>query len=428
MATGFEATNLPELNHKMEESSNKTVRFGILGCASIARKVARAIGLAPNATLGAIASRSKEKAERFAAENGYPATVRVYGSYDEVLEDPCVDAVYVPLPTSLHVRWAVMAAAKRKHVLLEKPVALDVAELDRILEAVESNGVQFMDGSMWLHHPRTARIQSFFSLSPSTNTIGPIRFVSIPLHFILYSFSFTISYKENPIFHMHSSQLTAINKHTFVILYGLKIHSTSTMPALAEFLENNIRVKPELDGLGALGDLAWYCIGASLWARSYQLPTSVTALPDVTRNEAGVILSITASLLWDQPNQTLATIHCSFLSHTSMDLAICGSNGSLHLRDFIIPYQETSASIDLTLGAKFVDLHIGWNVRPEEVHVANELPQEALMVQEFSRLVASIRDCGSQPSNKWPEISRKTQLVVDAVKKSLELGCKPVFL
>ena len=111
-----------------------------------------------------------------------------------------------------------------------------------------------------------------------------------------------------------------------------------------------------------------------------------------------------------------------------MDLAICGSNGSLHVRDFIIPCQEASALFDFTFGAKFVDLHIGWNVRPEEVYVATVLPQEALMVREFARLVASIRDSGSGPSTKWPEITRKTQLVVDAVKKSLELGCKPVCL
>ncbi|KAK7272810.1 hypothetical protein RIF29_13850 [Crotalaria pallida] len=111
-----------------------------------------------------------------------------------------------------------------------------------------------------------------------------------------------------------------------------------------------------------------------------------------------------------------------------MDLAVCGSNGSLHLKDFIIPYHETSASFDFTLGAKFVDLHIGWNVRPEEVHVANNPPQEALMVQELARLVSSIRDGGNRPATKWPEITRKTQLVVDAVKKSLELGCKPVAL
>ncbi|XP_045826345.1 uncharacterized oxidoreductase At4g09670-like [Trifolium pratense] len=362
-------------------AKNDTVRFGILGCANIARKVARAISLSPNATVYAIASRSIQKAEKFATENSLPASVRIYGSYDEVVEDSGVDAVYIPLPTSLHVQWAVTAASKKKHILVEKPAALDVAELDRILEACELNGVQFMDGSMWLHHPRTAHMEHLLSLSNSTG-IGPVHF----------------------------------------------IHSTSTMPTTQEFLENNIRVKPELDALGALGDLAWYCIGASLWAKGYKLPTTVTALPDVTRNAAGVILSITASLQWDQPNQTVANIHCSFLSHTSMDLAICGSNGSMHLRDFIIPYNETSAKFDFTFGAKFVDLHIGWNVRPEEVHVANKLPQEALMVQEFARLVASIRDCGSHPSIKWPEISRKTQVVVDAVKKSLELGCKPVAL
>lgn len=208
----------------------------------------------------------------------------------------------------------------------------------------------------------------------------------------------------------------------------LKIHSSTTMPTTPEFLDSNIRVKPDMDALGALGDLGWYCIGASLWAKGYQLPTTVTALPDFTRNTEGVILSITASMQWDQPHQTVATIHCSFLSHTSMDLAICGSNGSLHLKDFIIPYQETSASFDFTFGAMFVDLHIGWNVRPEEVHVATQLPQEALMVQEHARLVSSIRDGGSRPSTIWPEITRKTQLVVDAVKKSLELGCEPVNL
>ena len=176
--------------------NSKTVRLGILGCANIARKVARAIGLSPNATLCAIANRSKEKAEKFAAENGFPASVRVYGSYDQVLEDPGVDAVYFPLPTSLHVRWAVMAANKKKHVLVEKPVALEVAELDRILEAVESNGVQFMDCSMWLHHPRTAHIQDLLFSVPlsANNSIGPVRFVSLPSsnHLIIVHFYLVI--------------------------------------------------------------------------------------------------------------------------------------------------------------------------------------------------------------------------------------------
>ncbi|KAL6984217.1 hypothetical protein U1Q18_017594 [Sarracenia purpurea var. burkii] len=139
------------------------VRFGILGCADIARKMSRAIALAPNGALYAVASRSIEKASSFASANGFPASAKIYGSYEALLEDPEVDAVYVPLPTSLHVLWAVSAAEKKKHVLLEKPVALNAAELEKILEACESNGVQFMDATMWMHHPRTAEMKAFLS-------------------------------------------------------------------------------------------------------------------------------------------------------------------------------------------------------------------------------------------------------------------------
>ncbi|GMP80086.1 hypothetical protein CsSME_00035323 [Camellia sinensis var. sinensis] len=183
--------------------SETPVRFGILGCATIARMLSRAIRLAPNASISAIGSRSIDKASKFASENGFPASAKVYGSYEAVLDDPEVDAVYVPLPTSLHLKWAVLAAEKKKkHLLLEKPVALDVKELDTILEACESNGVQFMDATMWMHHPRTAKMKEFLS--------DPRRF----------------------------GQLKSI-------------HSIFTFDAGPDFLNNNIRVKPDL---GALGD------------------------------------------------------------------------------------------------------------------------------------------------------------------------------
>ena len=130
---------------KTPNMADTAIRFGIIGCAEIARKVSRAITLAPNAKLAAVGSRSHEKAARFAAENNFPSDAKTYGSYEAVLDDPNVDAVYVPLPTSLHVRWAVLAAQKKKHVLLEKPVALNAVEFDAIVEACESNGVQFMD-------------------------------------------------------------------------------------------------------------------------------------------------------------------------------------------------------------------------------------------------------------------------------------------
>lgn len=157
-------------------SADTPIRFGILGCAEIARKVSRAITAAQNATLYAVGSRSIDKATAFAKANNFPANAKIYGSYEAVLDDPDVDAVYVPLPTSLHVKWAVLAAQKKKHILLEKPVALNVAEFDKIAEACESNGVQIMDGTMWMHHPRTAKMSGFLS---DPNLFGQLRSVCV---------------------------------------------------------------------------------------------------------------------------------------------------------------------------------------------------------------------------------------------------------
>lgn len=162
------------------------IKFGILGCAEIARKVSRAIILSPNSTLHAVGSRTHEKAAKFAVENGFPESAKVYGSYDAVLDDPEVDAVYVPLPTSLHIKWAVLAARKKKHLLLEKPVALNVGELDVILEACESSGVQFMDATMWMHHPRTAKMREFLS-DPSR--FGELKAVCEVYVFYIHLFS-----------------------------------------------------------------------------------------------------------------------------------------------------------------------------------------------------------------------------------------------
>ncbi|XP_028061972.1 uncharacterized oxidoreductase At4g09670-like [Camellia sinensis] len=342
--------------------SETPVRFGVLGCATIARILSRAIKLAPNASISAIGSRSIDKASKFASDNGFPASAKVYGSYEAVLDDPEVDAVYVPLPTSLHLKWAALAAEKKKHLLLEKPVALDVKELDTILEACESNGVQFMDATMWMHHPRTAKKKEFLS--------DPRRFGQLKL-----------------------------------------IHSIFTFDAGPDFLNNNIRVKPDLDALGALGDAGWYCIRAILWAADYELPKSTTALPEKTElNQAGVILSCGASLNW--ADGKVATFHCSFLTKLAMELTATGTEGNLHVDDFVRPLIGESE-------AKFY-------AASDEHTVTTDLPQEALMVTELACLVKGIRGNGLKPEKKWPTMSRKTQLVVDAVKASIERGFEAV--
>ena len=125
--------------------------------------------------MAAVASRYEGKARLFAADTGLRRGTRIHGSYEALLDDPAVAAVYLPLPTSLHVQWATAAAARGKHVLLEKPTALCASDLDAILAACEASGVQFMDSTMWMHHPRTAKMRQ---LVADQDTIGDVRFVS----------------------------------------------------------------------------------------------------------------------------------------------------------------------------------------------------------------------------------------------------------
>ncbi|KAL5231083.1 hypothetical protein ABZP36_029859 [Zizania latifolia] len=358
-----------------QQRPRRPVRFGIMGCASIARKLARAMLLAPAAAVAAVGSRSEGKARHFAAENGLPPGARLHGSYEALLDDPEVDAVYLPLPTSLHVRWATAAAARGKHVLLEKPTALCAADLDAILAACEAAGVQFMDATMWMHHPRTVKMRE---LVADQATTGDVRVINS-----LFSFQ-----------------------------------------ADEEFLHNDIRVKPDLDALGALGDAGWYCIRAILWAVDYELPKTVIALHGPVKNQAGVLLACGATLYW--ANGKIATFNCSFLTNLTMDMTVVGTNGTLHITDFVIPYEEKSASFSMASKSKFAELHIGWDPLPSKHVVTTDLPQEALMVQEFSRLVQNIRDADGKPEGKWPAITRKTQVVIDAVKTSIDNDFGPV--
>ncbi|RLN42077.1 oxidoreductase [Panicum miliaceum] len=306
----------------------------------------------------AVGSRSEAKAHRFVAENGLdPGAVRAHGSYETLLDDPGVDAVYVPLPTSLHVRWAA-AAARGKHVLLEKPAALCAADLDAILAACEAAGVQFTDSTMAMHHPRTDRMREINSV---------------------------VSFRVND-----------------------------------DFLQNDVKVKPDLDALGALGDIGWYCIRAILWTVSYELPRSVVALLEAVRNDAGVLLACGASMHW--PDGRVATFTCSFLASLTMDVTVVGTNGTLRVADFVFPFDEKSAGFSVLTNPRVAELAVGWGPQPAERAVATDLPQEALMVREFARLVRNVRDAGGRPESKWPDITRKTQAVIDAVKASIDKG------
>lgn len=183
-------------------------------------------------------------------------------------------------------------------------------------------------------------------------------------------------------------------------------------------------MKPDLDALGVLGDIGWYCIRSILWAADFELPKTVLALRSPVLNEAGVILSCGASLYWEDGK--VATFYCSFLSNLTMNLTAIGTKGTLNLRDFVVPFEETKASFSTATESWFNELVTAWAPKPAEHVVTIELPQEACMVSEFSRLVGGIKGGGLSPENKWPTFSRKTQLILDAVKASIERGCEVV--
>jgi hypothetical protein len=109
-----------------------------------------------------------------------------------------------------------------------------------------------------------------------------------------------------------------------------------------------------------------------------------------------------------------------------MDITAIGTKGTLHVHDFIIPYEEKEASFYVGTETSFDDLVTCWAKQPVKCTVKTDLPQEALLVTEFARLVGEIKFRKSKPEKKWVIISRKTQLVLDAVKASIHRGFEPV--
>ena len=138
-----------------------------------------------------------------------------------------MDAVYIPLPTGLRKEWVLRAAAAGKHVICEKPCGVSFADVQEMMAACRKNRVQFMDGVMFMHSPRLARVREILDDGKS---VGPMRRISS-------AFSF----------------------------YGSD-----------EFFRDNIRVDGRLEPAGCLGDLGWYCIRFALWTMNWQLPHTVT--------------------------------------------------------------------------------------------------------------------------------------------------------
>jgi xylose dehydrogenase (NAD/NADP) len=147
----------------------KKLRWGILGCAGIAKRaVIPGIQASETGVTAAIASRNEDKAKETAAQFNIPTA---YGSYEALLEDENIDAVYIPLPNHLHKEWTIKAAEAGKHVLCEKPIALNAEEAAEMAAACNKAGVKLVEAFMYRHHPRYAMIQEVIK----SGEIGLIR-------------------------------------------------------------------------------------------------------------------------------------------------------------------------------------------------------------------------------------------------------------
>jgi len=149
--------------------SSGVVRWGILGPGYIATRFMRHAGEAANAEVVAVGSRTRERAAEFAATFGIP---RAHASYEALLDDPAVDAVYVCLPNSLHHPWTVRALAAGKHVLCEKPYSRHPAQVSEAFDVAAAAGRVLMEAFMWRHTPQARR---FVELLPEVGTLQAIR-------------------------------------------------------------------------------------------------------------------------------------------------------------------------------------------------------------------------------------------------------------
>jgi len=152
------------------------LRIGILGCANIARVFARDLQPSALVRVDAVASRNAATAAAFAAAHRIP---RQHASYEALLADRDIDALYIPLPNSLHAAWAIKAAEAGKHVLCEKPLALGLAEAQSMFAAARAHGVMLLEAFPYYFQPQTGAMLAVLR----AGAIGSVRYVHASIGF-----------------------------------------------------------------------------------------------------------------------------------------------------------------------------------------------------------------------------------------------------
>jgi predicted dehydrogenase len=256
--------------------SKGKVRWGVLSTANIGRAaVVPAVEASANGELVAIASRDEDRARAFAKEH---SMATAYGSYEALLEDDRVDAVYIPLPNSMHRDWVIRAAAAGKHVLCEKPLGLDEAECLEMDAAARESSVKLMEAFMYRFHPRTERVVEMVR-EGRVGSVGAVR----------SAFTFRL-----------------------------------TRP-------DNIRLDPELGG-GALMDVGCYCVNVSRTVIGEE-PEEVQATASWTGR--GVDDRLTGVLRF--PGGAVAHFDCALTMERCEYFEVAGTEGLLRVPSAFLP-------------------------------------------------------------------------------------------
>jgi D-xylose 1-dehydrogenase (NADP+, D-xylono-1,5-lactone-forming) len=155
-----------------------TVRWGFLSTANINDKLLPGAQASPDVDVVAVASRDQGRAEAYGRERGIE---RAYGTYEELLADPEIEAIYISLPNSMHVDWSIRALEAGKHVLCEKPLSRHPEDVERAFDAADKAGRILMEAFMYRHNPQTQRLRELVE----DGAIGRLRLVRAAFSFAL---------------------------------------------------------------------------------------------------------------------------------------------------------------------------------------------------------------------------------------------------
>jgi xylose dehydrogenase (NAD/NADP) len=255
------------------------LRWGILGYARIARvELMPAIQRSSNSEVVAVASRGLSKLDECA--KAFPG-VRTIVGYDKLVGDPGVDAVYIPLPNSQHCEWAIKAAENGKHVLCEKPIAMNSAECRAMMAACARNGVMFMEAFMYRYTDRVRQVMAVLK----EGALGEIKFISSSFRFLL----------QNP---------------------------------------DSIKLVPELGG-GSLYDVGCYPVNFIGMVADFIGDGPATAVPESVAVECQMMGGVDHifSAVLKYPSGLMATLNSGFNAHGRVFTEIVGTKGFLEIPD-----------------------------------------------------------------------------------------------